>query len=158
MIRILQIFGLCVPLLAAPVQAAPLIEISISPEGRVKVSAGEVRPVLMRGAWTEFEVTIENAARLTTPLTLETKQLMKSEEDAARDRWLKCELVPAGPLSGAALEKRTLRLWSRDAGMRAAVFTANAGQGSQDLGFRSDVLLTFVIRSVEAKPDERVPQ
>jgi hypothetical protein len=133
--------------LAHPAPAAPpLIEVSISPEGRVKASSGEARPELVQGGWTEFEIVIENTAGLTSPLAIECRQVLKSDDDAARGRWLKLEVVPSGPLTGAAEEKRTLRLWSRDAGRRAAVFNVNAGQGSQDLGFRSDVLVTFVIK------------
>ncbi len=126
--------------------APPLIEVSISPEGRVKASEGEAKPELVQGAWVEFDLVIENTAGLTTPLVIESRQLMKEDDDTARDRWLRLEIVPAGPLTGAPEEKRVLRLWSRDAGRRAAVFNVNAGQGSQDLGFRSDVLMTFVIR------------
>lgn len=126
--------------------AAPLIEISISPEGRVKASAGEAKPVLVQGAWTEFEIVIDNTAGLTSPLAIESLQLLTSAGDVSRARWLKLEIVPPGPLSGKPEETRILRLWSRDAGRRAAVFNINAGQGSQDLGFRSDVLLTFVVK------------
>lgn len=122
-----------------------LIEVTISPEGRVKASSVASRPELVQRGWTEFEIVIENTAGLTTPLGIECAQLRRSDDEAARDRWLKLEVVPSGPLSGAAEEKRVLRLWSRDAGRRAAVFNLNAGQGSQDLGFRSDVLLTFVV-------------
>lgn len=136
--------------------AAPLIEISISPEGRVKASAGEAKPVLVQGAWTEFEIVIDNTAGLTSPLAVESRQLLQSAEDASRVRWLKIELVPPGPLTGKREESRILRLWSRDAGRRAAVFNINAGQGSQDLGFRSDVLLTFVVKRA-ATAAARVP-
>ena len=122
-----------------------LVEVNISPEGRVKASAVAARPELVQGGWTEFEIVIQNTAGLTTPLGIECAQLLRSDDDAARDRWLKLEVVPSGALTGAAEEKRVLRLWSRDAGRRAAVFNVNAGQGSQDLGFRSDVLLTFVV-------------
>ncbi|MFN0129551.1 MAG: hypothetical protein ACKV19_23035 [Verrucomicrobiales bacterium] len=146
--RFLFFSGLSLILLLtfAAAAAPPLIEISISPEGRVKASAGEAKPAVVQGKWIEFDMVIENTAGLTTPLTVESKQFMRSEHDTARDRWLRVEVVPTGPLTGAVEEKRTLRIWSRDSGRRAAVFNFNAGQGSQDLGFRSDVLLTFVAR------------
>lgn len=157
MTRFLFLAGLSLSLLVtlSAVAAPPLIEISISPEGRVKASAGEAKPALVQGKWIEFEIIIENTAGLTTPLGVESKQLMRSEDDSARDRWLRVEVVPSGPLTGAAEEKRTLRIWSRDAGRRAAVFNFNAGQGSQDLGFRSDVLLTFVVRPESSGGSER---
>lgn len=128
-----------------PEESQALLTISISPESRVKASAGDATPLLKQGAWTEFPITIENAARMTAPLIIESEQEMDGDGDTARDRWLKIELQPAGPLTGALHEERTLRLWSRDHGKRAAILHANAGQGTQDLGFRSDVLITFDI-------------
>jgi len=54
-------------------------------------------------------------------------------------------------VSGATTETRILRLLSRDHGIRTAVLNVNAGQGTQDLGFRSDVILSFrVTRSKSA--------
>jgi len=140
---------LTIGMLGTAACAGPLIEISISPEGRVKASAAEAKAELVQGGWVEFEVVIDNGAGLTSPLAIETRQLMKADDDTARDRWLKLEVVPPGPLTGAREERRILRLWSRDAGRRAAVFNFNAGQGSQDLGFRSDVLLTFLVRGAK---------
>ena len=54
-----------------------------------------------------------------------------------RDRPLKREL------SGLALEYRIIQLYSRDAGKREAKISFNVGQGTQDLGFRSDVDVLF---------------
>jgi hypothetical protein len=56
---------------------------------------------------------------------------------------LRLEMEPSGQLSGATTETRILRLLSRDPGIRTAVFNINAGQGTQDLGFRSDVIVSF---------------
>jgi hypothetical protein len=47
------------------------------------------------------------------------------------------------PLSGLSLEYRVILLYSRDAGRREARIGFNVGQGSQDLGFRSDVDILF---------------
>jgi len=55
------------------------------------------------------------------------------------------EIKPSGALTGLRHEIRTLRLRSRDAGIRTAILNFNAGQGTQDLGFRSDVLVTFKV-------------
>ena len=63
---------------------------------------------------------------------------------------MKIELRPSGPLTGALHERRVVRLWSRNQGKRAAVLNVNAGQGTQDLGFRSDVLITFDIKPSNA--------
>ena len=128
-----------------PEEDDALLSISISPESRVKASAGKATPQLKQEAWTEFSIVIENSARMTAPLVIESAQEMKSDHDTARDRWLKIDLAPSGQLSGALYEERTVRLWSRDQGKRAAILHVNAGQGTQDLGFRSDVLITFDI-------------
>ena len=125
----------------------PLLRVVISPEARVKVDVGSVPPHLVKDDWCEFPIIIENAAGTTAPLVIESAQEMHGDDDRARDRWLKISLEPAGPLLGIATEQRTLRLWARDAGKRAAVLQANAGQGTQDLGFRSDALIVFDIES-----------
>ena len=46
-------------------------------------------------------------------------------------------------LSGLELEYRILQLYSRDVGRREAKLTFHVGQGTQDLGFRSEVALLF---------------
>ena len=122
--------------------AEPLIRVSISPEARVKAAAGGAARELRQGEWVEFSVEIENAAGITAPLVVESGQTLTQPGPG---RWLRAELDPAGPLTGQAVEKRSLRLWSRDAGVRSAVLNFNAGQGTQDLGFRSDVLLSFKV-------------
>ena len=127
--------------------APVLIKVAISPEARVKATATAGQRDLRQGEWSEFTIEIDNAAGITAPLVVESEQLMISEHDTARDRWLRLEMEPSGPLSGAATETRILRLLSRDPGIRTAVLNINAGQGTQDLGFRSDVILSFRITS-----------
>jgi len=125
-------------------QPAPvLLKVAISPEARVKATATAGQRDLRQGEWSEFTIVIDNAAGITAPLVVESEQLMTSEHDTARDRWLRLEMEPSGPLSGATTETRILRLLSRDFGIRTAVLNINAGQGTQDLGFRSDVILSF---------------
>ena len=143
-------------LAAPPAEQAPpvLVTVTISPEARVKATAGEAPRVLRRGEWGEFSVVVENAAGITAPLVIESDQIMSGEGDAARDRWLRVEMRPAGPLTGRDTETRRLRLFSRDAGTRTAVLSFNAGQGTQDLGFRGDVLLTFKVAAAESTDAE----
>ncbi len=51
---------------------------------------------------------------------------------------------PLNPrLSGLPVEYRLMRVYSRDAGRREAKVSFNVGQGTQDLGFRSDVDILF---------------
>ena len=127
-------------------QVPKLITVSISPEARVKATAKTGRRDLQLGVWTEFVMEIENAAGVTAPLVVESEQLMTAQSDTARDHWLQLIVVPAGALTGAPQETRAIRLLSRDVGIRTAILNINAGQGTQDLGFRSDVVLSFRIK------------
>jgi len=122
-----------------------LIKVSISPEARVKATAEEITMELHRGQWQDFSIEIDNAAGITALLVIESEQILASLDDASRDHWLQLEIKPNGALTGLRHETRTLRLRSRDAGVRTAILNFNAGQGTQDLGFRSDVLVTFKV-------------
>lgn len=128
-------------------QAKPavLITVSISPESRVKATAEELAMELDQGVWKDFFVEIENAAGITAPLIIESEQILQSDDDSSRERWLQFELKPNVALTGLRNEIRSLRLKSRDSGIRTAILNFNAGQGTQDLGFRSDVLVTFKV-------------
>jgi hypothetical protein len=122
-----------------------LIIVSISPEARVKATAVDQAMELQQGEWQEFAIEIDNAAGITSPMVVESEQIMTTSSDASRSRWLQLEISPSGPLTGDRTEVRKMRLKSRDAGIRTAILNLNAGQGTQDLGFRSDVMVTFRI-------------
>ena len=122
-----------------------LIRVSISPESRVKASAVDFSPKLAHEQWTEYAIAIENAAGVKSKLSMTSDQFVEKGQ-ATADRWLRAELSSKERLSGEALEYRTVRLWSCDAGKRAAVLAFSVGQGTQDLGFRSDVLMLFDVR------------
>jgi hypothetical protein len=63
------------------------------------------------------------------------------------DRWMDLQMYDSPPmlrgLSGLALEYRLIQIYARDAGQREATLTLDVGQGSQDLGFRSEVPILF---------------
>ena len=127
--------------------AGSLIKVDISPESRVKAAAGQAPRELVQGEWREFDISIHNTAGITSALRIESEQLLPDPPaEASRDQWLRIDLVPDGPLSGELSETRKLRLWTDHSGIRSVVFNVNAGQGTQDLGFRSDVLLNFKVR------------
>lgn len=144
---------LCAPVApAAPVGTADattlLLEVTISPESRVKAdavnaSAGGPPTVLRRGEWRAFRVRVRNEARATARLRLGGEHTAGS---GRRDRWLEVRMEPDAPLSGRATEERTLLLRPRETGLREARFTFDVGQGTQDLGFRGDVSLLFRCR------------
>jgi hypothetical protein len=55
-----------------------------------------------------------------------------------------------GHLSGLEVEYRILQIYSKDAGKREAKLTFDVGQGTQDLGFRSEVDILFTAKAAAA--------
>lgn len=124
--------------------------VNINPEARVKAATGPARLALHEGGWRHYLVKVHNEAGLTSALAVESDQakpVPNAPADKTADRWLEATMFNARPLeqklSGLKLEYRILQLYSRDAGKRSAVLAFNAGQGTQDLGFRADLTLTF---------------
>lgn len=157
-----------------------LIGITINPESRVKAIQGLAQPRLMEHGWRLFLVKVQNEAGVTAPLEVESpnaarlyrtstgspepKQTVPLQEVA--QRWMDVAVLRDRPLrrtlSGLGLEYRILQVYSRDAGKREAKISFNVGQGTQDLGFRSDVdilfdcepavALTLDVRDVDGSP------
>jgi hypothetical protein len=130
-----------------------LLAVSINPESRVKVAPGPARPVLVEQGWRQFLVKVHNEAGVTAELRAASPNalpLFNSPQEEVRNRWLDLQMFNAQPLapnlSGLELEYRIIQISSRDAGKREAKLSFNVGQGTQDLGFRSDVDLLFTSR------------
>ncbi|MEM7477350.1 MAG: CehA/McbA family metallohydrolase [Planctomycetota bacterium] len=147
-----------------------LAVVNINPESRVKVARGPKQAVLDERGWTNFLVKVHNEAGVTAALECSSPQSLPmlrrsssaakpsidiSPADAAR-RWLDIASVDSQPmtpkLSGLNVEYRILQLYSRDAGKREATLEMHVGQGTQDLGFRSEVPILF-----ECRPSVQVP-
>lgn len=141
-----------------------LAVVNINPESRVKVAAGPAAPVLDERGWTNFLVKVINEAGVTAPLVCSSEQAKPmvrrsnaaaapkidiSPAESAR-RWLDIAMANSPPLrkplSGLEVEYRILQLYSRDAGAREATLSMDVGQGTQDLGFRSDLPILFRCR------------
>ena len=138
-----------------------LIGIDINPESRVKAAQGPAAPWLVQNGWTVFLVKVHNKAGVTAELqatspnaepiykqstsSAEPKKSIRSTENT--ERWMDLAVFRDRPLkrelSGLAVEYRIIQVYSRDAGQREAKFSFNIGQGTQDLGFRSDVDILF---------------
>lgn len=130
-----------------------LVGVTINPESRVKAAPGPASRQLVENGWTVFLVKVRNDAGVTAPLGVDSDEagpVWNESRQEGRNRWLGIAMFDQRPLaetlSGLPLEYRIVQLYSRDAGKRAAVLNFDVGQGSQDLGFRSDVLLTFDCR------------
>ena len=134
----------------AVLDAHCLAAVNISPESRVKVVEGPARRKLVQNGWRQFLVKVHNQAGVTAELQAVSKQALPiagSPANQVSDRWLALQMYGERPLSktlsGTRLEYRIVQLYSRDAGKRSAVLAFNVGQGTQDIGFRNDVTLTF---------------
>ncbi len=138
-----------------------LIAIEINAESRVKASQGSAPARLVQNGWSVFLVKVHNLAGVTAELVAESpnaapmykpssgraepKNSIRPAEIAQRWTDVSCfndrPLKPS--LSGLSLEYRIIQIYSRDTGKREARISFNVGQGTQDLGFRSDVDILF---------------
>ena len=144
-----------------------LFGVHINPEMRVKVQQGPAKPELMEQGWRSFLVKVHNESGSTAALqTASPNALTLWERDARRDStpsgqlfrradapadpsnlWLDLSMYDKQPLKdtlgGLPLEYRIIQLFSRDAGRREAKIVFHAGQGTQDVGFRSEADVLF---------------
>jgi hypothetical protein len=145
-----------------------LVGVDITPEMRVKVAQGPASPELTEQGWRTFLIKVNNQAGATAELrvvspnaqSVHDSSWKKTESDdfyrkrgqrepkLSKDQlWLDLETLNKQPLkkelSGLPLEYRIVSLYSRDAGRREAKLAFNVGQGTQDLGFRSEVDVLF---------------
>ena len=148
-----------------------LVVVTINPESRVKVAPGPARAELVEGGTRIFLVKVLNQAGVTAPLAVESPnsgrvfapswvshgspeppQTIKSSD--VLDRWADISiyrteatvysLPPLGDrLSGLPVDYQVLQVYSRDRGRRSALLRFDVGQGSQDLGFRSEANVLF---------------
>ena len=140
-----------------------LAVVSINPESRVKVAQGDAKPVLVEKGTRLFLVKVVNEAGVTAPLEVEspnsgpTYLKSRGEKEPAleltqqhvKDRWADISIHSGSPmaprLSGLGVEYKILSIYSRDRGQRSAKIAFNVGQGTQDIGFRNDILVLFNI-------------
>ena len=141
----------------AALDAHCLVGIDINPEARVKVAAGPATPALVEQGWRAFLVKVHNQAGLTAELKVTSPQggaVYSSNQrpgaitpQMVQDRWTEVAPYVSRPLSprlsGLELEYRVIQVYSRDAGKRQAKLVFSAGQGTQDLGFRSEADILF---------------
>ena len=130
-----------------------LIGVNINPESRVKAQEGPAKPELVEQGWRTFLVKVQNEAGITPVLSVDSPnsgKLAGTPEGQVNRRFLDVQMFDKQPmrarLSGLELEYRILQLYSSHAGKREARLSFNVGQGTQDLGFRSDIDFLFTTR------------
>src|SRR5258708_1888632 len=130
-----------------------LVGIEINPESRVKAQQGQAPAELVQQGWRTFLIKVHNEAGMTAALAVFSPQggsLAGSPEQLVERRFLDIQMLNKQPLkphlSGLELEYRILQLFSRDAGKREARLIFDVGQGTQDLGFRSQVDILFTAK------------
>ena len=138
-----------------------LVGVNINPESRVKAHLGPAPAKLMQQGWRVFLVKVHNEAPVTAELrclsanaaplykwssgSAEPKQTVSTAD--VSQRWMDLAMYGGQPLSktlsGLKMEYRIIELYSRDSGNREATLNFDVGQGTQELGFRSDVPILF---------------
>jgi hypothetical protein len=128
--------------------------IQINPEARVKVQAGPAAPNLVEQGWRTFLVKVHNEAGITPVLQASSPQagnVYNRSVNVSRT-WTDLSFFNKQPmrafLSGLEVEYRVLQIYARESGKREAKLVFDAGQGTQDLGFRNEVDILFQVAPV----------
>ncbi|MGI9072932.1 MAG: CehA/McbA family metallohydrolase [Bryobacteraceae bacterium] len=143
--------------------------VDINPESRVQVRPGSAKPELVELGTRVFLVKVLNRAGVTSRLTVESPNSgpvyiqsdtspeppMKLTSADVKERWADISLYDKNPiserLSGLRLEYRILQVYSQESGQRSAKLGFDVGQGTQDIGFRNEIVVLF-----NALPSHRV--
>jgi hypothetical protein len=138
-----------------------LAGVNINPESRVKVARGANPAELVEQGWRVFLIKVHNEAGVTAGLRVSSPSAAATVKSSSgspspkpsvtpeevSDRWMDLTTFDAQPLnktlSGLLVEYRIVQLFSRERGKREAMISFDVGQGTQDLGFRSEVAILF---------------
>ena len=145
-----------------------LLCVQINPEARVRVIRGPAAATLQQSGYTPVLVKIINEGGVTARLRMGSPQagpvyagmsalsgermqqqrLRENENvDKRTDRFLDLEMFSSPPmtatLSGLQVEYAIALISSSEAGRREATINVDVGQGTQDLGFRSETPILF---------------
>ncbi|GMV99011.1 MAG: hypothetical protein AMXMBFR84_01500 [Candidatus Hydrogenedentota bacterium] len=143
-----------------------LLLVHINPEMRVKVHRGPSEANLIQGGWSAFLVKVHNEAGTRAVLQPESPNALPrlhrstgapnpKPENAltpgeVANRFLELSLYQRRPmvpeLSGLPVEYAIFEVYTSDKGQREATLGFNAGQGTQDIGFRNEVSILFHCR------------
>ena len=128
-----------------------LLGVNVNPESRVKAARGPRKAELLLDQAAFVLVKVHNDGGVTHALSADSPQKLSpraKEKDA--ERWLEVTVLNDRPfanrLSGDKVEYRVLKLTPRQPGKREATLAFDVGQGSQDMGFRAEVPVLFVVK------------
>lgn len=154
----------------ALLQTRVLLTASITPEARVSVKRGLLRPQLVQGGWRLFLVRVDNPALVPGKLgassasaipanglnppgatpggSMGQEGVPTTRGDLAL-RWLDLDVHDLAPLDAALealpLDFKIIRLCAGDAGLRSATIALDIGPGTGDIGGRDRVSVTFQV-------------
>lgn len=126
-------------------RSVTLADVQINPESRVKIAAVNSRLELPASQALPYLIYVENTAGMKSPLRIQPFDLSTRPVEPAK--WCSVTLVEnksSSPLlSGVLDEFKLIELQVDGKGLREVRLVADAGQGTQDLGFRAttDILI-----------------
>jgi hypothetical protein len=121
-----------------------LCAVTINPESRVKAARGPATAELTRDRPTYVLIKVHNDAGVTAPMKISGPQL-RGVGDKGETHWLEAA-VHGEKLAGTKLEYVVVALTAHESGKREATLRFDVGQGTQDLGFRAEVPILFLVK------------
>ena len=135
--------------------ARAVLQVTLSPEARVKVTPGPGSTTIQQSGWTPLVVKVANDSTVKAPLRVTSPQAgdVWSQREVKKNftgRFLDLQMHTAPPLtrnlSGLKVEYVVLLAYSTEAGQREATLGFDVGQGTQDLGFRGEAPVLFDVK------------
>jgi hypothetical protein len=127
------------PVEAEPSEEEVFLVVTINPEGRVKAAPGPHVPLLKAGTSALAWVRIDNQSGGTQLLAA------RGAYWGGKDNPFRLEVID-GALRGRDVEYRRLRITCDRPGKRELTISFEAGQGTQDIGFRGEVPVLFTVK------------
>jgi hypothetical protein len=126
------------------VAARVFLVVTINPEGRVRVARGGYTPILERAKahWALVKVNNQSGGQQ----RLSARVACISADFNPFDLSVDASAPLTADLKGFPLEYRLLKISCGVVGQREATISFNAGQGTEDLGFRGETPVLFQIR------------
>lgn len=129
--------------LADAVASRVFLEVTINPEGRVRVGRGAHTPLLKQGKPHWFLVKINNQSGGQHRLAAHVACI--ATDSNPFELAVDTSAPFTADLRGFPVEYRLLKISCKSIGQREATISFNAGQGTEDLGFRGETPVLFRI-------------